>query len=105
MPIKVKDTVAVNVIYVENVLSKRPSTPVLRQTLTSLERLSNITSTVLDRGWVAKPDRSGAIIYFITLVPTISTHIAYRPPQDGPGRGIAIFFETAAELDASFLKI
>lgn len=103
MTIKVKDTVTVNATYVENVLSKCPSTPTLRQTLASLERLSNTTSTVLDRGWVAKSDGSGTVTYFIRLVPTSSTHIAYRPPQDGPGRGIAIYFDTLPELESTFL--
>lgn len=103
MTIKIKDIVNVNTAYVVNTLSQQPSTPMLRQTLVSLERLSNITSVILDRGWLAKPGNSGSLIYFVRLIPTSTTHIAYRPIQDGPGRGITIFFETLAELEASFI--
>jgi len=103
MPIKIKDTVNVNTAYVADTLSKLPSTPMLRQTLVSLDRLSNVSSVVLDRGWIAKPDRSGKLLYFLRLVPTSSTHLAYRPPHDGPGQGITIFFHSLAELEASFL--
>lgn len=102
MAIKINDIVTVNTAYIANTLAKQPSNPTLRQTLTSLERLNNTPSTVLDRGWVAKSDNSGTVTYFIRLVPTSTTHIAYRPPQDGPGRGIILYFETLAELEASF---
>jgi hypothetical protein len=102
MALKINDITNVNIAYVANTLAKQPSTPTLRQTLASLERLNNASSMVLDRGWVAKSDNSGKVIYFIRLVPTSTTHIAYRPPHDGPGRGIILYFETLAELEASF---
>lgn len=101
--LNVGSTVAVNKEFVDSVLATRhPMDPNLRQTITSLERLSNTESTVLDIGW-SSHQRLGTILYFIKVVPLDPTHVSYRPVQDGPGRGITIYFTSPTDRLSSFV--
>jgi hypothetical protein len=102
MAIKINDIVKINTSYIATGLVTQPSDPLLRQTITSLERLSNITSKILDRGMIAD-GVSGNVLHYIKLVPTSCKHISYRAPHDGPGQGITIYFRNLIDLESSFL--
>lgn len=102
MALKVNDTVAVNLSYVENTLAKLPSDPILRQTLISLNQLSNTTARVQAVGWMAKPGGSGQVMQYIKLIPAARNHITYHPVFDGPGRGLTIYFYSLDALNSSF---
>jgi len=107
MPIKVNDIVTINTTYVAANLATQASDPLLRQTITSLDRLSQVSSTVLARGAIAEPAKkthsaTGALLYFIKVIPTQQTHISYRSAQDGAGRGVIIYFRNLTDLESSF---
>jgi len=101
MAIKTNDIVKINTSYVATGLVTQPSDPLLRQTITSLERLVNVTSKILDIGMLAD-GVSGKCLHFVKLVPMSSTHIAYHAPHDGPGVGIVIYFRNLIDLESSF---
>lgn len=106
MPRKPKDElVTVNTTYVNDVIAKIPSDPTMRQTIQSLERISNVQCKVLERGSMARPDCSGEPMFYIKVVPTYHKHVSYRPPHDGVGKGIVIYFYSKADLEGAFNKV
>lgn len=48
--------------------------------------------------WYTKPDASGEPMFYIKVVPTYKKHVSYRPPHDGVGKGIVIYFYSKADL-------